>query len=230
MGLFNKQNNYAPTQRQALEMKYMSARTNFLLVAIFTAINLCLLVANSNTYFLFSAYVPYMLVDLGMFLCGKYPAELYEGELAGMEFLDDSFFVITLVIAVAILAFYVLTWFMSGKHRVGWMIAALVLFAADTIIMFAMCGIALEMILDILFHAWVLYYLAMGIYAHYKQKTLPPDEEELAPAAAEEGAENAEPADSAESGSDAESFTYFNEFPEDNSADNDSSENKNDGE
>ena len=119
---------------------------------------------------------------------------------------------------------------MSGKHRVGWMIAALVLFAADTVIMFAMCGIALEMILDILFHAWVLYYLATGIYAHYKQETLPPDEEELAPAVAEEGAENAEPADSAEGGNDAESFTYFNEFPDDTSADKDSPDDKNDGE
>lgn len=175
MGQLQKENgtHQAQTQRQLLESKFHGARHNILLVVIFTLINVLLLVTNSNTYFLFSSYIPYLLADLGMLLCGMYPVEVYGGDLAGWEFLDKSFLVVTLVIAAVVLVLYLLCWIVSKKNKVGWMILALVLFGVDTALMFLINGIALEAIIDIIFHGWVIFSLASGIIAHYKWKKLP---------------------------------------------------------
>ena len=75
--LFGKENTQQLSQQQVLTNKYMGARHNLLLVVVFTLINIVLLLVQSNTYFLFSATIPYFLADLGMVLCGKYPAEYY---------------------------------------------------------------------------------------------------------------------------------------------------------
>lgn len=178
MGQLLKQNNTDQTQspRQVLESKFANARHNVLLVVLFTAINIILLVTNSNTYFLFSAYIPYILVDLGMLLCGMYPSEFYTGEFGGMEFLDKSFFAVMLGIAAVILILYLLSWILSKKNRVGWMIFALVFFGIDTVLMLLLNGIAVESIIDIVFHGWVIFSLATGVHAHCKWKKLPEEE------------------------------------------------------
>ena len=175
--IFTKnQTNTSFTPRQLLENKYKVSRANLLLVLAFTAINLILLLINSNTYFLFSAFIPYFIADLGMLMCGKYPAEFYVDDFAGMEFLDTSFLVVMVVIAFAVLALYLLAWFLSKNNKVGWLIFALILFGIDTVLMFLLSGISVSSIFDILFHAWVIYELAVGIHAHYKLKALPPEE------------------------------------------------------
>lgn len=173
----NQAANQQLSQRQVLENKYASSRHNILLVVVFTAINLILLIANSNTYFLFSASVPYFIADLGMLLGGKYPAELYAGELAGLEILGTGFFVTTLVIAILIVALYLLSWIFS-KKKSGWMIFALVFFILDTLAMFALVGISADQIIDVIFHAWVIISLFSGISAYNKLKKLPEEPEE----------------------------------------------------
>lgn len=186
MGLFNKNQNQEAqpiSQRQRLEGNYAAARKNILLVLAFTTINLILLVANSNTYFLFSAYIPFAIVDWGMFLSGRYPAEVYS-QFEDFEPLGMSLLVISLVIAVVICLLYLLCWLFSDKKRVGWLITALVLFATDTILML-LGGIGLESIMDVIFHGWVIISLSMGISAYFKLKKLPPEEE---PVSAEEPA------------------------------------------
>lgn len=164
------------SQRQLLETRYHNARSNLIWVLVFTVINIILLITNSNTYFLFSAFVPYILTDLGMTLCGMYPPEYYEGELAGMEFFGKEVFTVLLSIAVAILVLYLLCWIFSKKNRRGWMIFAAVLFALDTVLMLLLNGIVLDMALDYLFHGWVLGSLFMGITAAGKLKKLPEDD------------------------------------------------------
>ena len=84
-----KQSATPMSPRAALEAKYHASRGNLLLVVVFTLINLVLLLTNSYTYFLFSASLPYVIVDFGMFYCGKYPAELY-ADIPDMVFLDPS--------------------------------------------------------------------------------------------------------------------------------------------
>ena len=166
------------TERQILENKYLSSCGNILLVLIFSLINVVLLVINSNTYFLFSAYVPYFIADLGMTLCGLYPAEYYT-DLAGLELLPKESFAVFIVIVAIILALYLVCWLLAKKQKSGWMIVALVLFIVDTLVMLLLAGFSMDAILDYLFHGWVLISLISGLAAAAKLKKLP-EEEELA--------------------------------------------------
>ncbi len=170
--LFGNVSNDPRTQRQVLVSRYSAARSNLILLVAFSAINLIMLATGAGTYFLFSASVPYLITDLGMFLSGMYPEELYEG-FEGMYFFDKSFFVIMLIISLLILAIYMLCWLFSKKNKVGWLISALVMFGIDTLVMFAYYGISPDMIIDIIFHVWVIVILAMGIDAHFKLKKMP---------------------------------------------------------
>lgn len=185
------------SQHKIYEQKYKTSRMNLLLVVVFTAVNVLLLATNSDMYFLFSAFIPYYIASFGMFVCGRYPEEYYIDVAEEMVFLDNSAFAIFLVISVALSLLYLLAWFMSKKNRVGWLIFALVLFGIDTVAMLLITGISSELIFDILFHAWVLYYLILGIGAHYKLKKLPPEEEVVIPdentAHIEENEEDSQP-------------------------------------
>lgn len=177
MGLFNKNQNQQAqpfSQRQQLERQYASARMNLLWVVLFTAINIVLLVSNSYTYFLFSAFIPYAIVDYGMIVCGKYPADFY-GDLSQYQFLDSTVLVVLIAVAAVICVLYLLCWIFSKKRRVAWLIIGLVFFALDTVFML-LGGISADRILDILFHGWVIISLTGGIIAHSKLKKLPAEE------------------------------------------------------
>lgn len=163
--------------RSYYESKYATSRANLLLTAVFTVINLILLITNSNTYFLFSAFIPYYITSLGMLMCGRYPEEYYTDGLEDIIFINDSFFAVTLTVAVVMVLFYLLAWLLSKKRRVGWLILSLVFFSLDTILMLLLNGIALDWIMDILFHGYVIYFLIIGINAHFKLKKLPLEEE-----------------------------------------------------
>ena len=164
------------TPRQIYEQKYWTSRMNLLIVVIFTIINIVLLVTNADSYFLFSAFIPYFIVTIGMIMCGRFPADFYTDGLEDIEFLDSSFFIVMLVIAIAIVLLYLLAWIMSSKNRVGWLTFALVFFGIDTVGMLLIGSIALESIIDILFHGWVIYYLISGIIANNNLKKLPIEE------------------------------------------------------
>lgn len=166
------------SERQILANKCSNASHNILLVVAFTAINIILLVANSNSYFLFSAYIPYALADIGMFLCGMYPAEYYTEFFPGMEFLPKGVFVVTLVIAVVILVLYLLCWIFARKFKIGWLITALVLFSIDTIVLLLFNGFVIDFVIDYIFHAWVIFSLINGLVAYTKLKKLPAEEEQ----------------------------------------------------
>lgn len=174
--IFNRQANNAPqlSPRAALEGKYNSARYNLLGVVLFTLVNIIILFVDASSYFLFSAFLPYYISTLGMFFCGKLPAEFYEG-VEDFVASPDTVLVVALVISAVILIAYLLCFIFSSKNRVGWLIAALVLFGIDTAAYLLLVGIDFSAILDILFHAWVIYYLVSGIIAHNKLKNLPED-------------------------------------------------------
>lgn len=180
MGIFQNRNMQNVSYRTTLETKYQTARMNLLLVVICTLVNMALIMFGNTTYFLFSASIPYFLVRIGAECCGKFPAEFYEKVQWEGEFYPTSFLAIMLVIAVAILAVYLLCWIFS-KKKPAWLIASLVLFGADTLGMFYLYGFNLSMILDILFHAWILIYLIIGVVANHKLKNLPEDEPQAEP-------------------------------------------------
>lgn len=162
------------SRKELLEAKYNNSIVNLLLVVVFSVVNVVLLVANSNTYFLFSAFVPYFIADFGMYYSGSYPAEYYQ-DVSDLEFADKSFLIVCIAVAIIVILLFLLSWFFARKKKVGWLIFATVLFCIDTAAMFIISGINTEMIMDIAFHAWVAFSLINGIVNYNKWKKLPED-------------------------------------------------------
>lgn len=128
---------------------YKIARSNLLLMLVLTTINIALMYFESNTYLLFSATVPMFLAVLG-----------FAWEAYGV-----------ILIVGVILLLYLLCWIFSKRHY-AWMIIAAILFTIDTIFMLIIYLEAFDasVILDILIHAWVMYYLILGIVSGVKLK------------------------------------------------------------
>ena len=185
----NNQNSAAVSKREVLQQNYSKSVGNLLLVIIFSAVNIILLVAKSNTYFLFSAFVPYLVADYGMYFTGMYPEEFYEG-MGDFVFLDKSLLYIALAISAVIILLYLLSWIFARKRKIGWLYAATVLFVIDTLAMFALSGFSTDSIIDIVFHIWVLYCLINGIVTYYKIKKLPVEEETVIREVVSEQGEN----------------------------------------
>ena len=158
--------------------KYNRSIHNLLLVVVFSAINIVMLATDAGSYWLFSAIIPYYVVDYGMFWTGMYPAEFY-AETPEIELMDSSFFVFTIVIAVVMILAYLVCWLIARKKKVGALIFALVFFFVDTVGMFYLYGFSSDLIMDIVFHVWVIVSLIMGIVAVYKAKNAQPEEAQL---------------------------------------------------
>lgn len=142
--------------KETVQQKYTKARNNLLLMLILTVINIILYFVGSDTMMLFSATVPYFGIIIG--------------SVAGSQ----AFFMFCACIAAAILILYLLCWILSKDHY-GWMIVALVLFILDTLAMIGMyLGIGeFSGILDVVIHAWVLYYLIVGVNSGKQLKNMP---------------------------------------------------------
>lgn len=178
--LFGNAANANISQRDKLTLKYNAARSNLLVVVGFTLFNVICALFGGSMYFLFSATIPHFIAAVGAVLCGKMPDAYYaEMEMSKEECFPGTVLIIFAAIAIVITALYFLFWIFS-KKRVGWLIAALVFFSVDTLALFMLYGVAIDTIMDVLFHAWVLYYLAAGISAHFKLKALPPETETAA--------------------------------------------------
>lgn len=162
----------APLSHGMLAQRYSVARLNLLIMLAFTLLNVVMMALGSDSYMLFSATVPYVLVQTGMYLCGKLSADWYEGDT--FEFLPDTVLYIMVAIAVVIMLYIFLCWLLSRKGRYGFFIAALVYFALDTLFLLSMLSTSL--IVDLVFHAWVIYYLIIGISSGIKMKKAPADE------------------------------------------------------
>lgn len=174
MSLFNKSSSPV-TPREELENKFRASRSNLLFAIIVTAINILLTIIGTDFYFLFSITTPFILVSTGMYLCGMFPDEYY-ADLGDYTPFDSSLFVVLLVLALVLLSFYFIVWLFSAKHKTGLLIAALVLFIGDTLFAFSFLGISFDCLIEMLFHAWIIYYLVIGITSSRKLKKLPPDE------------------------------------------------------
>lgn len=158
------------TVEQKYERQYNSAKGNILLIIVFSVINGVLLAVNSGTYFLFTAWVPYLLIYLGMYLTGKLPVEHYEGDLSEYSFLNSGVLAVLVGAAAVIVLMYLICWLFARKAKVGGLIAALVLLVIDTGIMFWWCGFSADMIMDIVFHVWMVVSMISGIIGYFKLK------------------------------------------------------------
>jgi hypothetical protein len=183
MASFFPQNN--PSQRNIHEQKYRSARMYLLIVILSTVVNLALLTASEDSYMLFSAFIPYLIVSLGMYMCGRFPDDYYTEGWEDTPFLDNSFLIVTLIISFVLFLLYILAWRMSSKNRGGWLIFALVLFGFDTISLFLLIDSPIDLLISLAFHALAIYELIVGIRAWCKLKALPPEEESENPSVEE---------------------------------------------
>ena len=150
-------------ERQLLSQKEKAGRSNLLIAIILTVVNIVLFLVGSETMLLFSISVPYYAVIFG---------SIFAAELGAPEMLVTG-----CVIAGVILAVYFLCWLLS-KNRLGWLVAAMILVIIDTLALVAFYLLAGEIsgVLDLVFHAMILYYLIVGIRSSKKLKTLPPEE------------------------------------------------------
>ena len=157
---FNKQAPAPMSPRAALQAKYNQSRANLLLVVITSVINL-FTVAFAGSYFLFAPSMPTLLVEIVLMEAGE----------AGVEL---AALVVPFIVGLVLTAPYLLGWIFS-KKRVGWMIAALVFFSLDCVYLLLMYQLT-SVIIDILFHAWIMFYLITGVINGLKLKDMPEDQ------------------------------------------------------
>ena len=163
------ENNIAPEKNtpQALRLQITSGRRMLLLVIILTAVNLTAVMRDADFYFLFSAAVPYYAV----LICKG----LENGFVSGPWNRSGPLTRTALVIALVILAVYLLFWLLS-KKRTGFLLAAAVLFIVDTLALVAISFWLYEnpmvSLKDLLFHGLVLWVMLSGCRASAKLNRL----------------------------------------------------------
>lgn len=172
----NQQNDFYNIQRQ-----YKVARYDLLAIIAFSLINIILIALGQDIYFLFSAYIPFSLVLGAALATGRYPDEFYRqnnidikdywgADYEMMEPMFGAVFGMVVVFALAILAFYLLCFFLSKKYPV-WMIIASVIFGIDTLIFIVdeFSGGMINVI-DVILHAIMITILIRGCIFGIKLK------------------------------------------------------------
>lgn len=143
MGLFNNQTQ-GMSKKELAENSARTSRFNILIVVILTALNIVMFLFGAESYFLFSAALPYYSV-------------VFSAVFVAEGIVPPALFYLAIAFAVIILAAYTLC-FVMGKKHFGWIIAALALFCADTLFFIVIIALAFEssMIIDIILHLYVL--------------------------------------------------------------------------
>lgn len=142
---FNKQK----TRTYQEHIKYYNtARTDLLIIILFTVLNIVLLLFKSQTIMIFSACAPYIAVIMG-FMLNEGTDDIYIE--SGVE--------IGITIAIFILAVYFVCW-LKSKNNYKWLSFAAFLFIVDTIITIM---IYYGNIIDIAVHCIALYFLTLGV-------------------------------------------------------------------
>ena len=126
--------------------KYNNSRLSILLLFIFSVINI-FSISTLGTYFLFSAYLPQVLISLA--------------------YLDPSLTPVMVILSILYILPYLLCYIFS-KKKAGWMVAALALFSVDSLVFlidfFAYLAAGdLSFIIDLIFRIYVLASLIIGV-------------------------------------------------------------------
>ena len=165
--------------RAKYSKNYLAGRNNLLLVIIFTVISMVTYYLDGS-YFYFSAYVPMIVfavfADYSWIAGGDTEFAEYLGYDA--EFVETlqtvgagTWLIIGAVIGLLMLSVYFVCWLLSKKHPAALTVTA-VLFGLDCALI--LLNFSVTAILDILFHAWVMYYLINAIISNNKLNKLPP--------------------------------------------------------
>lgn len=131
------------------ETKYKNMRLMILTMFILSAVN-CITLVLMDTFFYFSAYLPFVLIMVGYGISLTYETM--------------AFYIVMAVLAIISIVPYLLCYIFSKKH-VGWMIAALAMFSADTVLLLVDLVTAPDALLAVtlIFHVYIVVTLAMGV-------------------------------------------------------------------
>ena len=148
---------------EKLKKRVNTAKYSLLLVAGLTIVNTVLIALNADMVFTFSAYVPQLVTYIFMDMAADLQVK--------------SYFYIGIAIAILMALIYLAFWF-GAKKKSGFLIFALILFGIDTAVLLYDLTSYFEAsyLIDIAFHAWVIYDLILGISAYSKLKKLPVEE------------------------------------------------------
>lgn len=153
--------------RAHLQQQLSVARRTLLGVVVMTLINLVLL-TDGDTYLVFSASVPYYLTFLGKVIDNGFGAMIKNGTYTATG----------LVMGLAILAVYLLPWFLS-KKRGGWLYLGAGLLCLDLLALAAVSLLLFDSItgtaVDILIHIVAIVQIGKGAKAYKTLKDLPPE-------------------------------------------------------
>jgi hypothetical protein len=136
--------------REYLQRNFSQGRMSLMVILALTAVNIAMVMLESDRYFVCSISIPYMLCYLGQM----------EAVIDGFEFQLPT----CMAVSVVILGVFLAIWLLS-KKRPGLLYAALILFFVDTAALFWLCvesDTLGESVVDLLFHAWVLWELFQG--------------------------------------------------------------------
>ena len=133
--------------------RYRTARSGLLGMMILTVINAVQAALGSDSYFVFSDYLSYYCALFG---------RIFFEESGG----ESIYLIVGCALAALVLVPYLLCWIFSKKRR-GWLIAALVLFIIDTLLVVwdAIGFMDISYLMDIAFHIWLIVELILGIRA-----------------------------------------------------------------
>jgi len=118
------------------------------------------LLLGTSWEFPFSASIPQIMIAFG------------DGLSQGLGF--GSLYLIGIIFALLLIGVYFGMYLLSKKSIAG-MVVATILFCIDTLVV-ALSAIvfgSIDLVINILFHAWVLYYLFASLNAYSKLKKLP---------------------------------------------------------
>ena len=153
---------------EKLKKRVRTAKTTILLVAVLTIANIVLIVIESDMVFTFSAFIPQFVITI------------FAGIAAEQGI--SSLVYIGIAIALLMALIYLALW-LGAKKKDGFIIAALVFFGLDTAVL--LLGLVSyfdkSYIIDVVFHAWVIYDLILGVSAYSKLKKMPVEEYAMQP-------------------------------------------------
>lgn len=169
--MFSKSNTQPAIDKNSQEYwlrQVSTARHALVIVAAFTVVNLALFFLDANSYFLFSASIPYYLTVLG------YAIDDYVfGAATSIMMAIGAVF-----LAMALVCFLEIP--KQAGRKNGWLITAVVLFVADTAFLLfwalVMVGGIVPFITDLVFHGLILWELCQGIV--YNRKLIAKGQEE----------------------------------------------------
>ena len=145
---------------KTIQRRIQAARGNLILVIIFTIANIMSYWFQFGFMMPFSAFIPFTIFDFSYYF--------------SVELNDPNLFIGGIILASGVILLYIMGYVLS-KKKPEWLTFMLVMYVFDTVVMlYLFIGIFAfnsTMILDILFHIWVLYYFTNGVLAVNKLKT-----------------------------------------------------------